>query len=145
MFDNFAEIQEKEKFIVDTFKLFPEDSFSPVQIQKLFFLIQKRLVYSYFDFQPYHYGPYSFSLNDFLKICSDSYQDPIVKKNINGISHYSVNVLTVDFSKSFFDQKSSEFIKQLGKFVKDLSFKDLCMAIYAEFPEMAKNSVFFKT
>ena len=132
----------KEEFVFKTLSLLKNKDFSPVQIQKLFFLLEKRLDVKYFDFKPYNYGPYSFELQNFLDAMSSFGE--IQLQNINGINHYKIAENNIQNTDGFFDDKKRNFIIELGDFIKSLSFKELCISIYKEFPEMAENSVFFK-
>lgn len=136
-------MKNKEDFILEVLSLFPNVYFSPVQIQKLFFLIEKKLSLNekYFEFIPYHYGPYDKDLkNTLLKL---KFEGKLIIDNINNILHYKIND-SVDITKSILDKKQEEYIRHLGEFIRTISFKDLCMAIYKEYPEMAINSAFFK-
>ena len=130
--------------VLNTLSLVPEEHFSPVQIQKLFFLLDKRLKFNCFNFKPYHYGPYDQELTQLLTAFS-VYGNELLIKNINGVAHYQINKDCIrENLPSFLDLEKRGFIKEMVKFVKGLSFKQLCMAIYKEFPEMAVNSVFFR-
>jgi hypothetical protein len=42
----------------------------------------------------------------------------------------------------FLNSEKKLFIKQLVDFIKQKTFKELCFAIYDEFPEMKINSIF---
>lgn len=134
-----ALIGTREDFVVKVLSLTPNETFSPVQIQKLFFLLEKRLNVGLFDFKPHHYGPYDRNLTALL-----TFSEKIEIKNINGIEHYQIKQgETVEIS-NFLTLEQREFVAKMINFVKSLSFKQLCMAIYKEFPEMAENSIFFK-
>ena len=130
----------QEDFIVNVLSLAPDKSLSPVQIQKLFFLLEKRLGKKYFDFRPHHYGPYDRYLTKIL-----DFSDKIESLNINGVTHYKIKENSIVRDNSTFNEQQKNFTIEMINFVKDLSFKELCMSIYKEFPDMAVNSVFFKT
>lgn len=133
----------KEEIILNVLSLVPDNSFSPVQIQKLFFLLEKRLQLNCFNFIPYHYGPYDRSLTDALTALA-VFSGKIEIKNIDGVKHYQISSSSYNDISNFFDDSKRKFIREMVSFIKKLSFKQLCMAIYKEFPEMAQNSVFFK-
>src|ERR1700722_3405626 len=80
----------REDFILNVLSLSPNESFSPVQIQKLFFLLEKRLNLNYFSFIPYHYGPYDKELTNTLR-CLSLFGDRIEVVTVNGITHYQIN------------------------------------------------------
>jgi len=133
------ENNNSEDFIVNVLSLAPDKSLSPVQIQKLFFLLEKRLGKKYFDFKPHHYGPYDRCLTTIL-----DFSDKIEFLNINGVTHYKIKEDSIVRDNSAFNESQKKFIIEMISFVKSLSFKELCMSIYKEFPDMAVNSVFFK-
>lgn len=132
------EIKEGD-LIINVLSLVPEESFSPVQMQKLFFLLEKRLGIGNFDFKAHHYGPYSRYLSAVL-----DFHDKLEVININGITHYKIKESEIISDSNFLDENKRKFVVEMVKFVKSLSFKQLCMAIYKEFPDMAVNSIFFK-
>ncbi len=133
----------KADLILNILGLVPEEQFSPVQIQKLFFLLDKRLKLNCFNFKAYHYGPYDKDLTDTLTSLA-VFSGKIEIKDINGIAHYQISNNYIPDTSNFLDSEKRDFIKSMVSFVKSLSFKQLCMAIYKEFPEMAENSVFFR-
>jgi uncharacterized protein YwgA len=132
----------KSEIILNVLGLVPTEQFSPVQIQKLFFLLDKKLGFGCFNFQAHLYGPYDKGLTDALKRMSVSGKS-IDMKNIDGLLYYQINSNSIPDTSRFLDRGKREFIINMVSFVKSLSFKQLCMAIYNEFPDMAKNSVFF--
>lgn len=134
-------LNDRDRFIINVFGTIPDETLSPVQTQKLFFLLEKRLGRNYFDFKPYHYGPYDKNLTDTLTML---YCNGLIQiKNINGINHYQLNKDCSSITENFFNENEKNFIKDLISFIKNLSFRQLCMSIYKEFPEMSVNSVFF--
>ncbi len=135
----------KEDFILKILSLASDVSFSPVQIQKLFFLVEKRIGYEakHFNFTPYHYGPYDEELTILIKqLVSDG---KITSSIIDGIIHYSISTGFQNNIDDFLDESKRSFISQkLIPFIKSKSFLELCYSIYKEFPEMAKRSVLIK-
>lgn len=133
------EHSKAEDFVVSILSLAPEKSLSPVQIQKLFFLLEKRLGIKHFDFKPHHYGPYDRNLTALL-----TFSDKIDIVNVNSITYYKVKEGEVAINSNLLSEAQKKFAIEMIKFIKKLSFKELCMSIYKEFPEMAINSVLFK-
>jgi len=122
--------------------------FSPVQIQKLIFLIEKNVAAqlggSVFEFVPYDYGPFDSSIYEELrrlKVCGLVASVP----TFQGWEKHAVTTeglaegyrLAKDLPPSVYD-----YIKQLSIFVRSLSFGDLVSAVYKAYPEMRVNSVF---
>lgn len=135
-------LSNKKDFVVNVLSLMPNEMFSPVQIQKLFFLLEKKLALSCFNFKPYHYGPYDKELTEELELLND--QGKIQVKNIDGVLHYQIDKNYIADVSIFLTLEKKEFIKDIANFIKNLSFKELCMSIYQEYPEMAEKSVFFR-
>jgi hypothetical protein len=124
------------------------EPWSPVQVQKLFFLVDQRLESHLggraFQFEPYDYGPF----------------DPAVYHEINELADHGLATV----SRPAFERRTyaltepgrargeailenqSEVvrtsIRALAAWVRALSFKQLVTAIYAEFPDMKARSVF---
>lgn len=132
---------KQKEFILTILSLLKNYTFSTFQIQKLFFLLEKRLETGLFEFKPCIYGAYSFELQNYIDSMIDD--DKIMIKNTNGIKHYKINETDILEIESFFDEPKRQFVAKLADFVKSLTFKELSMSIYKEFPEMAVNSVFF--
>jgi uncharacterized protein len=121
--------------------------FTPVQLQKLFFLLDQGTTETigkpYFNFAPYDYGPFD----------SDVYR---CLEELAGSS-----LLTIDYSSSVrtyrltsdgqrrgealllaLPERLRDFASRCSDFVRQLSFTQLVSAIYKAFPEMKVNSVF---
>lgn len=115
---------------------------SAIQIQKLFFLLEKRLGQeaTYFKFKPYFYGPYDKNLTDIINEAVKN--NKIELSVVNGVDYYKIDKNYIQDTAYFFDTNKREFIKNLTTFIKQKKFKELCFAIYDEFPEMKVNSVF---
>jgi hypothetical protein len=133
----------KKDFVWKVFSLIPSPDINvltPIKLQKLFFLIEKRVGQeaSFFNFQPYLYGPYDKDLKDTV---DSLVEDGVIGiGNANGVKYYKLN--TPANNDDMLDQNKRDFIQNnLFPFVLTKSFKDLCLSIYKEFPEMAKNSV----
>ena len=121
---------------------------TPVQVQKLFFIIDREISKSiggpYFNFTAYDYGPFDSKVYDELKKLE---QDGDVET-----SHYSSGLRRYKFTiqgqekgttvlKSW-GKKVSDYIIALSNWVRSLSFAELVSAIYKAYPEMKVNSVF---
>jgi hypothetical protein len=120
---------------------------TPVQVQKLFFLLDKKIPEfvggPYFDFQAHDYGPFDKNVYSELERLANrglvSIDEPGSLKSFR---------LTVEGnstgSAGLADLPSvvSEYIARLSQWVRSLSFADLVSAIYREYPEMRANSIF---
>ena len=139
----------KEEIILAVMSRSDGASYSPAQIQKLLFLIDKGVGPSlggpFFNFIPYHYGPFDkeiYSLLDSLNVRD------LVDIDLTSNNRLKTYRLTIDGQKSGseivhnLDQKFQAHLKALDSFVRSLSFKDLLRTIYKAYPEMRVNSIF---
>jgi DNA-binding PadR family transcriptional regulator len=140
---------EKKEFILAVLCTKSDHKYSPVQVQKLFFLIDRllapKLNQVFFNFQPYHYGPFDSTLykeledlffNDFLKIYRTSY---------NGYRIYSLTDKGIHKGNECLKELKKDIqsdIADLNNFVTSLSFTELLSVIYKEYPDMKVNSIF---
>ena len=139
-------MEDKKAFILKILSLIDGYELSPIQLQKFFFLLEKRIgdEANLFNFEPYYYGPYSQELKDMVsELEKNGY---IQSNNINGIQHCSIaRPVSKQELESFLSEEKKSFIStKLIDFVTKKKFRDLCFSIYKEFPEMAKRSVLLK-
>lgn len=123
--------------------------YTPIQIQKLFFLLDRKLGDAiggpYFNFIPYHYGPFDKNVYKALNTLEVVNLVDLKQEGFNNIKKYR---LTVDGQKTGEDElnniesKYRQFIKEINHFVRSLSFQELVSSIYKEYPEMKANSLF---
>lgn len=121
---------------------------TPVQVQKLLFLIERQrpdIVTEgpHFEFLPYHYGPFDKGVYEELEaLCTSG----LVQTRQSGA--WKSFALTETGEKSgteFLDQldpATRTFVEKTSAFVRSQSFSGLVSAIYKAFPEMKVNSVF---
>jgi uncharacterized protein len=121
---------------------------TPVQIQKLFFLIDRKLAGiggPFFNFIPYDYGPFDKDVYRAVEALSEGGDAEIIRNPCLSLNEYR---LTPEGQKkgelilNSLDSNNSDFIKRLSEFVRSLSFAELVSAIYQAYPEMKANSVF---
>jgi hypothetical protein len=122
-------------------------TYTPVQVQKLFFLLDKeaatQLGGPFFNFVPYDYGPF----------------DQAVYAGLDGLANngltlvqptgrYRVYGLTQAGRKegqrllSTMQPSARAYVSNVACWVRQLSFQQLVAAIYSKYPEMRANSVF---
>jgi hypothetical protein len=121
--------------------------FSPAQVQKLFFLLDREaarwLNGPHFHFQPYDYGPFDRAVYDVLATLKS---DKLVEIDHNG--WYRTYSLTEDGfveggrALAQIEAPAAAYIEQVVTWVKARDFKSLVSAIYAKYPDMRVNSVF---
>jgi len=120
--------------------------YTPVQVQKILFLLDKKLNESvggpYFNFEPYHYGP--FDKNVYKELDKLTATNDLIVRSTR-LKYYAVT--PQGYEKGIqalnnYAEKERNYIKEICTFVKSLSFEKLLKAIYNEYPEMKANSIF---
>lgn len=122
--------------------------FTPVQIQKLMFLLDKnisnRLGGPFYDFRPYDYGPFDSAIYESLReleqkgLVSSSLSSQGWKKHeLTDLGYVKASELSIHIDNSILD-----YIKAVSNFVRSLSFADLVSSIYKAYPDMKVNSIF---
>jgi len=119
---------------------------SPVQVQKLLFVLQEEIPGSiggkHFEFEPYDYGPFDASVYRVLENLSEKNLVEIIPGWWNSFR------LTADGQErgnkllEEMEEPIKEYFKRLSRFVLSLSFSQLVSSIYKAYPNMKENSVF---
>jgi len=122
---------------------------TPVQIQKLLFLIDKKVDglpgAPYFNFTAYDYGPFDKEIYSVLGQLGADGDVEILQNPVSRLSQYRLSSQGQTKGQELLealDQEKAGYIKELSQYVRSLSFAELVSAIYREFPEMKVNSVF---
>lgn len=123
------------------------EEFSPVQLQKLMFLIDRNIGQSlggpFFRFEPYDYGPFdvdvynSFSLLEAQQLAQSSGQGKERRYRLNDEGRVRADEL-----KRRLSDNHRQYVIDLARLVQSLSFTALVSSIYKAYPEMKVNSVF---
>lgn len=126
-------------------------SFSPVQVQKLFFLLDENVAVQtkgpHFDFEPYDYGPFDKDVYLELEKLHLNGLVEILRPRGHGSRVYKLTDKGFETGKRDFEKLPEDvrrYIREAVSFVQDLSFAELVSAIYKAYPEMRVNSVFFQ-
>jgi uncharacterized protein YwgA len=120
----------------------------PVRIQKGMFLLSMEGTIpeaERYEFEPYHYGPYSFDLR------SDA--DNLVRQNladrlpVSGYTwgRYRLTQEGVDYAMRVIEEAgltSARRVYEVKQAVTGKNFADLLREVYARYPAFAENSVF---
>lgn len=122
-------------------------TFSPVQVQKLFFLIDREVSHlvggPHFNFRPYDYGPFDRNVYDALDMLS--FSGSVRVQNSGKYRTYSLSESGFAAGESFLRQlppNAGRYISELAHWVRNLSFEQLVASIYKSYPDMKVNSVF---
>lgn len=138
---------DKKGIILAAFAPANGSSHTPVQVQKLLFLIDREIPKlvggPHYDFKPYNYGPFDMSLYDeLLELAGDGYIEIVPEQTWSSYRLTEKGQQAGDTLLTSLDTKAQEFIKTVSEFVRVLSFQQLVSAIYKAYPEMKANSVF---
>jgi hypothetical protein len=124
-------------------------SYSPVQIQKLLFLIDREISDlvggPHFRFKPYHYGPFDRSVYDVLEEL-EVVGDVEVNRDMDlRIREFRLTQGGIDRGVTILKSippKAKDYIERVSSFVRRSSFTQLVSSIYKAYPEMKKRSIF---
>lgn len=122
--------------------------YSPVQIQKLLFLIDREISDlvggPWFAFQPYHYGPFDKRVYAILEALAEQGQVEIgdCLTNCRSYALTPEGLVSGREALGTLAAPAQDFIKRASEFVRGNNFAALVAAIYKAYPDMRRNSVF---
>ena len=124
-------------------------SLGPVQVQKLFFLLDERIPElvggPHFDFKPCAYGPFDARIYHDLDALARS---ELVEISTAGFARFRTYRATPAGQTrgsellGALPDNAAAYIRKLSEWVRSLSFASLVSAIYQAYPAMRANSVF---
>lgn len=126
-----------------------DKALQPAHLQKSLFLIGKSgaegLPKAWYDFQPYHYGPFDKAVYENADHCA--HEGLVIKLPQVGQRWWRYTVTPEGRERgllvlSQLPQTTQEYIRALVAWVTSLSFPELIRTIYTLFPEYKANSVF---
>lgn len=124
-----------------------EATFSPVQVQKLFFLIDREAHHlvggPHFNFRPYDYGPFDRAVYDELSVLAS--KDLAKVQNSGKYRTYSLSAAGLSLGNAKLaelPENARTFLAEIATWVQKLSFEQLVASIYQAYPDMKVNSVF---
>ncbi len=125
----------------------PDAEYTPAKIQKLMFIIDREMADHvggpFFDFGPYHYGPFDAAVYEVLE---DLEEKGLVRIDTSGmVRRYFLSVRGYEQGRALLDgcqDKIRSALKTLAEWILPLSFSDLVSAIYQTYPDMKVNSIF---
>ena len=121
--------------------------FSPVQIQKLFFLLDREVsglvAGPHFNFRPYDYGPFDQAVYQVLGVLApEGLVDQIGQGTYRKYLLTPEGFLRGQAALAKLSPDVQRYIADLSKWTRSLSFSQLVSEIYRRYPEMRANSVF---
>lgn len=124
--------------------------FAPVQVQKLFFLIDENIAAilggRLFAFQPYNYGPFDPDVYRELETLQGKGLVTITgTAGGPGQRRYSLTPAGYSAGKTALDALAppgKDYIDAVSRWVRSMSFQALVGSIYRAYPRMRENSIF---
>jgi len=142
-------MDSKQQLVLAAMAAARGDAYTPVQLQKLLFLLNENLPEEnggqQFNFQPYDYGPFDVDVyrvanqlaeNDFVEVSRNERTD---------FRTYEATAKGVEAGDQIISQMHPlvrDYLILSSHWVRSLSFPDLLAAIYTAYPDMKVNSVF---
>jgi uncharacterized protein YwgA len=123
------------------------EDLTPVQVQKLFFLIDrnfaKELGGALYSFTPYNYGPFDRQVYDDLERLAKTGEIELTPdRTWFNFRLSEVGLVKAQESFSSLEPPVQDYFRRVNEFVRKMSFTQLVAAIYRAYPEMKANSVF---
>lgn len=122
-------------------------SYRPVQVQKLFFLIDREISNlvdgPHFNFRPYDYGP--FDQRVYLELEDLTAHGLAVIQPTGRYQVYSLSPEGFDRGSQIverLDPEAKRYLERAARWVLALSFQQLVSAIYKKYPDMKARSIF---
>jgi hypothetical protein len=123
--------------------------YGPAQLQKALFLISRNAPDVFddgrgFNFKPYDYGPFDKSVYDAADalalegLCC-------VSRSFNGYRTYSATEegrAAGERLLASLDEQKRNYVEEVSRWVRSLSFAQLVKSIYQAYPETRENSIF---
>ena len=145
-----SETTKRQQFVLAALATDPGAKFAPVQVQKLFFLIDENLSKvigtSQFAFEPYDYGPFDKAVYHELEVLQSKGLVNIEQIGASaGQRRYSLTLPGQQAGEQVLSQLpefARQYMTDLSAWVRGLSFAQLVGSIYKAYPDMRENSVF---
>ena len=139
-------LTERQKAVLATLATIPGASFEPVQVQKLFFLLNERVSgkgwKKQFKFKPHFFGPFDADVYTELEKLKQRGLVDIWGGNLRKYSLSADGYEKGQEALSEFPSEAGGAMRSLAEWVRGQTFAGLVSAIYKEFPKMKANSIF---
>ena len=144
-----ANLEDRERHVLMAISPAGTRTLSPVQVQKLFFLLDKGVAgYTggpHFAFVPYDYGPFDKEVYRVLQSLSNNGFAEILGSNWHSSRLYRLTTEGNEIGGGELKKlpkDAQRHIRDLVEWIIPLSFSELVSAIYGAYPGMKVNSVF---
>ncbi len=143
---------DKDRFMLAAMSPAGTGFFTPVQVQKMFFLLDMNISDEtegeQFDFVAYDYGPFDVDVYIELEELEDEglveIQDLYPTLSPKRYRLTDEGLREGEEVLEEFPDYIQKYIREVVEFVRSLSFAELVAAIYKAYPKMAENSTFFR-
>ena len=123
--------------------------FTPLQIQKLFFLLDENVLLllekkPLFNFEPFAYGPFDKKVYHYMEKLQDNGLVEINNTDSTGYREYRLTLEGYQRGDQAFGRLPKyvqSYIKDTVEWMRSHSFREIVSAIYGMYPDMAINSV----
>jgi len=109
---------------------------SPVQLQKMFFLLDKKLGDPWWNFVPYDYGPFDPSV---YREVEQLERDGLARITDSGVRSYALTPVGQregELALNSMSERTRNYIRSLSQWLRSLSFAQLVAAVSRDYPEM---------
>lgn len=127
----------------------PGAKLAPVQVQKLFFLIDENVAVGIggrqFNFEPYDYGPFDKAVYEELDSLQQLGFVEVINAHLRGGRRYTLTLngqSAGEVTLNGMPKESSAYLRKVAAWVRSLSFSELVGSIYKAYPAMKANSIF---
>ena len=123
-------LTDRQRFMLASLAAVEDSSLAPVQVQKLFFLLDENLTGAigkekYFDFRPYDYGPFDKQVYQEFEILENMDMAQVgLNENYPGSRHYRLSregQCQGDRELDSMEQSVKEYIQGLSQWVQKLT------------------------
>jgi hypothetical protein len=143
-------LTERQGVVLAALSVTPAAQFAPVQIQKLFFLLDENVASSFggklFTFEPYDYGPFDKAVYQELEVLKHHGFIGLVQVGPGpGGRRYSATEVGAAVGQEVaatLPKDAVEYIRTASEWVRSLTFAQLVGSIYKAFPAMRARSIF---
>ena len=142
---------DRQRFMLAAMSPAGTEIFSPVQVQKLFFLLDRNIADltggMKFNFVPYDYGPFDVDVyHELEKLQEDGFVE-VARNHPYGHRIFRLTDQGLEEGEKTLSELSEsyqDYITRVVEWVRSLTFPQLVSAIYRSYPETKEKSVFWE-
>ena len=142
-------VLHRTQYVLASMSVAGQSQFSPVQVQKLFFLLDQNVSSNiggpFFKFEAYDYGPFDKEVYHEIELLQCEGMIEIVGMSWNRGRAYKITDSGLRQGNDYLGvlpARVKSYIEDLVQWVLRQSFSQLVSFIYREYPDMKVNSVF---